>query len=193
MAKGHKTAKKPTIPLNPPIDIPEEEQWRIIRESGILKQAATQPAAKEGSEDDDEYPLAEEIFVATTLFIPLAFFLLLMHILIHFQYGQEPNWGNIVGRMSSGAPILAVFTFYTNRHKGSRRAQFLLWLLALAAGIRLIHLVNYGNWLTNIQQCPAIATVWVLTIIQLELGPAVTSLIGVGLWVWWSGMQILFK
>ncbi|KAA1466199.1 hypothetical protein DENSPDRAFT_830957 [Dentipellis sp. KUC8613] len=193
MAKGRKAAKQPEIPLKRPIDIPEDEQWRIIRETGILNKAASQPAAKESSEQDDEFPLAEEIFIATTLFIPLAFFLLLMHILIHFQYRQEPKWGDIVGRMLSGAPILAAFVFYTNRHKGSRRTQFMLWVLALAAGIRLIYLVNYGNWLMNIQQCPPIATVWVLTIIQLELGPAVTSLVGVGLWVWWSGMQILFK
>ncbi|TFY77294.1 hypothetical protein EWM64_g6718 [Hericium alpestre] len=185
MARSRKTRAKPAAqPDKPLIDIPEEEQWRLIQQTGILNTvtAERQPAEAKADgtgedEDEDEvYPLAEEIFSAVTLIIPISFLLLLMYILVHFQYRQQPDWSLIAGRMASSIPILSVFVFYTNRHKARRRAQFLLFLLAIAAGMRMIWMVNWGNWLKNMQQLPPLGTIWVFAIIELDLGPAVLSL-----------------
>lgn len=40
-------------------------------------------------------------------------------------------------------------------------------------------------------QCPPLATIWVYTIVQLELGPAVLSLGIVGIYVWLRGLRIM--
>jgi len=85
-------------------DIPEDEQWRLINESGVLN--------KVNSAYDGEVPLAEEIFNAITIIIPISFLLLLMEILIHFQYGKHPSLHALVDRMLSGVPILSIFIFY---------------------------------------------------------------------------------
>lgn len=42
------------------------------------------------------------------------------------------------------------------------------------------------------EQCPPLATIWVYTIVQLDLGPAVLGLLGVGAWTWWKGL-VLFR
>ncbi|KAI0269163.1 hypothetical protein BC834DRAFT_820423 [Gloeopeniophorella convolvens] len=184
------------------LEISEEEQWRLIRETGILNKISgseqsftptTSSRTSPASDDDEEYPLAEEIFAATTILIPISFLLLLMYILIHFQYGQEPSYSEIASRMLSSVPILAIFIFYTNRYKHTRWLQASLFVLSVAAGTRMIYQVNYANWLVNMQQCPPLATIWVYTILQLDLGPSVLALASVGLWVWWTGARLVFN
>lgn len=72
----------------PDLQISDEEQWRLIEQSGVLKQVPTSdheptssstPQANRGNDDEEEYPLAEEIFAATTLLIPISFLLLMMY------------------------------------------------------------------------------------------------------------------
>ena len=73
----------------PDLQISEEEQWRLIEQSGVLKKvptsdhatstSSTPQATNHGNDDEEEYPLAEELFAATTLLIPISFLLLLMY------------------------------------------------------------------------------------------------------------------
>jgi len=57
-----------------PVELAEDEQWRLINESGILQKVST----KKEDEEEEDYPLAEEIFSAVTLIIPFSFLLLMM-------------------------------------------------------------------------------------------------------------------
>jgi hypothetical protein len=73
----------------PDLQVSEEEQWRLIEQSGILKKVpaseneptsrSTPQQANQGNDDEEEYPLAEEVFAATTLLIPVSFLLLMMY------------------------------------------------------------------------------------------------------------------
>lgn len=88
MARKRKTATNPRQ-STPDFQISTEEQLRLIEQTGILKKVpdrepransrSTPPRASEENDDDEEYPLAEEIFSATTLLIPMSFLLLLMY------------------------------------------------------------------------------------------------------------------
>lgn len=73
MVHARKPANGQTKPAEPLI--PEDEQWRLVNESGILKKIKDIPP-----EDTDEGlpPLAEEIFNAIVLIMPMSFLLLLM-------------------------------------------------------------------------------------------------------------------
>ncbi|KAH9853809.1 hypothetical protein C2E23DRAFT_776710 [Lenzites betulinus] len=177
------------------IDIPEEEQWRIIKESGILKQAGASTAAQEAAlgGDDEDYeisPLADEVFRALFLAIPMSFMLLLMDILVHYQYGRRPTFLDLRDRLLPGVPIIYVFVFYSNRYKADKRAQAALFWLSCLAGGRLIWLLNRGNWLTVMQQCPPAATAWIFAVVQLNLGPAVLSLVVAGAYTWYKGFTL---
>lgn len=64
---------KSTGSSEPLLQIPEDEQWRIIQESGVLQQAAVAE-----SNEPQVTPLAEEIANASLLITPFSFLLLLM-------------------------------------------------------------------------------------------------------------------
>ena len=74
----------------PGLQIPREELLRLVDQTGILEKvpasdheptASSIPprASQENGDDEEEYPLAEEIFAATTLLIPMSFLLLMMY------------------------------------------------------------------------------------------------------------------
>ena len=105
MAKNRKKAarqeEKPPTPL---LDISEQDQWRIIRESGILQKLPTDTAAQPAAAEEPLLsPLTEEIFAALALIIPHASLLLLFEMYVRFhvypalahsdiQIGTLPVW-----------------------------------------------------------------------------------------------------
>lgn len=64
----------------PLIEIAEEDQWRIIRDSGILQQVKDSQGGENEVAPGEPLlsPLTEEIFSAMTLIIPHCFLLLMM-------------------------------------------------------------------------------------------------------------------
>ena len=90
---NNKKAKKSPKPANEPLlNIPEADQWRIIRESGILQKvnANSQPSSSQATTtaQEEEHllsPFWEEFFAATALIIPFSFLLLMMEMYVnHF-------------------------------------------------------------------------------------------------------------
>lgn len=81
MAKTRKNAAKAS-PDGAHDEIPEEEQWRLVRESGVLGKVAVDADAKVSKslepDHDDTGGLAEEIFGATVIIMPMTFFLIMM-------------------------------------------------------------------------------------------------------------------
>jgi hypothetical protein len=70
-----KNAKK--APSTNPEEIPEEEQWRIINETGLLKQLPNPPRTAQ-VEEEEETPFAEEILNTMLLVVPFTFLLVMM-------------------------------------------------------------------------------------------------------------------
>ncbi|KAI0773844.1 hypothetical protein C8Q74DRAFT_1368392 [Fomes fomentarius] len=182
------------------VDISEEEQWRIINESGILKQVPRDqkpqipiPDAQLSEEEEEEglSPFAEEVFNAMMLIIPMSFMLLMMEILVHYQYGRKPDTRDLLDRMLPGVPIISVFIFYSNRYKQDRRVQSALFCLSLGAGARLAWLMNRGNWLVVMRQSPPLATAWIYAVVQLNLLPAIVSLAIVAAYSWHKGLKLI--
>ena len=65
-------------------EISEEEQWRIIQETGLLRQLSQSKRHDEQAEhdDDEENPFADELFNATLLIIPFSFLLMMMEMYV---------------------------------------------------------------------------------------------------------------
>lgn len=95
MVRQRKPKDPKSIPLAPPsststraapskplIEISEEEQWRLINQSGILKGPALQAIQRPESvpEPEEEPSLGDEIFNAILLIIPFSGILLLMEL-----------------------------------------------------------------------------------------------------------------
>ncbi|KAK7470741.1 hypothetical protein VKT23_002162 [Stygiomarasmius scandens] len=173
----------------PLLDIPEEEQWRIIQQSGILHKISDEDTKIPAPEP---VPLAEEILDAAFYITPLSFLLLLLEILVHNQYGQTLTLQAALDRMVPGVPILSAFIFYTKRYKNHRAVQAFLLVISLLVGTRMVWLLARGSWVVNMRQVPPLGTVWVYTIIQLNLVLAVINLVSVYAFVRWKGLERYF-
>ncbi|KAF9452471.1 hypothetical protein P691DRAFT_804605 [Macrolepiota fuliginosa MF-IS2] len=178
----------------PLVDISEDEQWRLINESGVLRNIPrlnqTTPDSVD-SEDPDNPTFGEEIFNTITYLVPFSFLLILMEILIHYQYKEKATLNNLLDRMISGVPIMSILIFYTLRYKSYRVVQILLFAISILAGCRLIYQINNANWLTNMQQAPPLATIWIYAVFMADLGPAVLALLTIGSFVWWKELNII--
>lgn len=74
---ARKNAKGTKEPPSDQPEISEEEQWRIINETGLLKQMKTSPPTAQ-AEKPEETPFAEEILNAMLLIAPFTFLLIMM-------------------------------------------------------------------------------------------------------------------
>ncbi|KAF9651112.1 hypothetical protein BDM02DRAFT_3111137 [Thelephora ganbajun] len=183
---ARKNAKGTKSPSNQP-EISEQEQWRIINETGLLKQLSNSPRTT--PVEEEEIPFAEEILNAMLLIAPFTFLLVMMDIAVHQQYARKADLKDIRDRLVSALPILSIFIYYTNKHKRNRRVKYLFFIISLVVGPRLIWVVNRAAWRTVMQQAPPLAVLWIYTIFQMDLGPAVLSLIFVGVWFLQSGLR----
>ena len=83
--KNRKPSQVPKTEQEPLVDISEADQWRIIKESGILQQVPRVEPVQNPSQATEEEeqllsPLTEEIFSALSLIIPHSFLLLMMEL-----------------------------------------------------------------------------------------------------------------
>ncbi|KAJ7068186.1 hypothetical protein C8F01DRAFT_1117216 [Mycena amicta] len=172
------TRASPAAPL-----ISQEEQWRLIDQSGVLKKLQTE-------EREEELSLGEEIFNASLVIIPTYFLLVLMDILTYQQYGQGVNLKTILDRATQAVPILSIFIFYSTRYKRDPRMQTLLFLLGTASGSRMLFLLKRSSYLVNMQQTPPLVTLWIYTVVQMDLGLAVSNLVLVAGFCWWKQLNL---
>jgi hypothetical protein len=77
----HRRATSKTPEPSQKLEIPEDEQWRLINETGILKEAIPKPNAPT---IEEETSLAEEMFGTVTLIIPFSFLLLMFDMCVFF-------------------------------------------------------------------------------------------------------------
>lgn len=91
MSNNRKSKLKSPTGQKPLIEIPEEEKWRLIRDSGLLERfkdsdqgpssdssSPTHPVTTGTEEPDGPPPLAEEILNALMIIMPHTFFLIMM-------------------------------------------------------------------------------------------------------------------
>lgn len=64
-----------------PIEMSEEEQWRLINQTGILKQPIPRSNAADIEKEEDS-TLGDEIFSAITLIMPFSFCFLLFEMCV---------------------------------------------------------------------------------------------------------------
>ncbi|KAH8830842.1 hypothetical protein DL96DRAFT_1594518 [Flagelloscypha sp. PMI_526] len=175
MPKKRSSASKKASAQTEEFEIPEDEQRRLIEGSGLLGKLAQIP---EGVLP----PHIEELCYAIYYIIPFSFLLLTMEVLVHYQYGRNPDLAALTNRMLPGVPTL--------RYQRRRATQILFFFVSVGFGSRLIWMINKANWIANMQQGPPLATIWIFAIVVLDLGPACLSLILTGLYVRYAGLKL---
>lgn len=88
MPRNRKSKEKALPEKQDDIEISEAEQWRLINQTGILKQPIPRPNVEDIEKEEDS-SLAEEIFGAITMIIPFSFCFLLFEMYVAVKLGPR--------------------------------------------------------------------------------------------------------
>lgn len=83
---------------------------------------------------------------------------------------------------------LCPLIYLTNRHKSARWMQALMTVGSLFVGAFLLYTLQHSPSLGQMLRAPGLATIWVYLVVQLDLVPAVVSLLVVAAY-WYFGLQ----
>ncbi|KAJ3013488.1 hypothetical protein HKX48_005734 [Thoreauomyces humboldtii] len=171
----------PSVSKNAPlIDLDEEEQWRIVNETGLLhKLKADATAANVRPGTISSFADDEPVFVAIFLAIPLTMLHGLLEFMVHEQYAFTERFtaSHVLRRQVPLAPAIGLLAYATGRLKGHLAAQIAFLVASAAAGCALIAFTSNEPTFGEMLNTPGLAVLWILLVIQMRLSFAVPSLL----------------
>ena len=86
--------------------------------------------------------------------------------------------------------LIALFPliYLTNRHKSKKWVQFVMAVGSALVGSFLLYTLQHTPSLGQMARAPGLATIWIYFVVQLDLIPALVTLILVGLY-WYFGLK----
>ncbi|KAL7421946.1 hypothetical protein Q5752_003718 [Cryptotrichosporon argae] len=160
-------------------------------EAGDGRAGAEDDVEGEGGGEDEGTDGAEwdEFFDSLQLTVPFCFLYLMMDILTNLSYSRHPAWTHYAQNMLTSVPTIGMIIFYSTRYLHLPPVRVLLLATSIAAGTRLIWLVNKAPYLLVMGQAPAVGTLWIITVVQLPLQHVAAALAVVFAWSWWAKMK----
>ncbi|KAJ3191467.1 hypothetical protein HK101_007684 [Irineochytrium annulatum] len=154
------------------LEFDEDEQMRIINETGVLHKLKS---AKELAEEDEPPLVATSILLA----VPLTLFQIVLDYAVHLQYGFEEKF-TLTRVATRGPPFflaMLVIIFVTSKFRNHYLMQALFAITSAAAGCWIVMYSEGFETFGNMLKTPGLACVWVYTVIQMRLDVATASLV----------------
>lgn len=140
-------------------------------------------------DDDPIGPVGDAIFWS----VCLVMFHFTLDVLVYNQYAQEVVWSAIFKRSGTILPILFLL-IYMMRSETARKLGVLRQILFLASavlfGCYLIHAGNNFGYFAVMKQAPPLGTLWVYSVIELDLAFAVASVLIDVAFLLWGGYTV---
>ena len=135
--------------------------------------------------DEPIGPIGNAVFWASSL--GMVHFTL--DVLVYNQYRQTIEWREIVTRSLMILPVLWLLIFTMQSQTASKfplAKQTLFFLIAVGAGCYTIHAANRYGYYAVMKQTPPLGTLWVWSVIEMNLIPAAVS-VGIDVAFLWLG------
>ncbi|KAF1815801.1 hypothetical protein P152DRAFT_197136 [Eremomyces bilateralis CBS 781.70] len=201
--KADKKNMKPTddIPLSHPdwdashrpaktlYDLAEERQALLAKGKPFVNAEGTSDTKNgdwEFMSDDPLGAFGEAIFYTASLSM-LRFTL---DVLVYNQYRQEIVWQEIWFRSLQAFPVLLLATYFLHTPTAKRLKIFrdlLFFVTSVAAGAFMVHSGNKYGYFAVMKRAPPIGTLWVWSVVEMNVGWAAGSLLVVVGYAWWKG------
>ena len=111
-------------------------------------------------------------------------------VIVLSQYNQDVVWREIAGRIARMTPALLAVVWMFHREEVLRwprvRQAFFLGL-SVAAGSYLIYAANEYGYYFVMQRAPPLGTLWVWSVVEMDLAWAVLHVMVVGGFMWSKG------
>ncbi|KAJ3168882.1 hypothetical protein HDU88_001209 [Geranomyces variabilis] len=182
MPKKTTTKASPSVSDHAPLlDISEDEQWRIVNETGLLHKLRADPNAPDAAKASTTpvTPFAEDyVFQSILLTIPLTTLHGFLDYVVHLQYGFQNlfDTSHVLRRQVPLAPALFLFMWLTSRFRARLLAQVAFCIASIVCGCGLIRCSEGEPAFGEMAKAPGLAVLWVYFVVMMRLGPAVASL-----------------
>jgi hypothetical protein len=118
-----------------------------------------------------------------------------LDVLVLSQYAQDISFRPIVGRLVRLTPglFLALWILHSERVNVRRYAvarQVFFFVVAGAAAGYLFYAGNEEGYYYVMRKAPPLGTLWVWSVVELELVWTMVHVVGVAAWVWWKGYGV---
>lgn len=142
----------------------------------------------------------ESMFTSTDSFPPFAtavlygFSLSMLHItldvLVLTQYSQDIIWLDILTRLARMLPALLLLLYFAHlpsvlAWRQTRQAVF--FASSIAAGCYLLYSGNVYGYYFVMKRAPQLGTLWVWSVVEMDVFWAVGHVVVVGAYAWWNG------
>ncbi|KAK3048773.1 hypothetical protein LTR09_009885 [Extremus antarcticus] len=174
--------KKHLLDAGQPFD-PKHTDGLARNESGNILNVGL----NSGNDDDEPIgPVGNAVLWALTL----SMIHFTLDVLVYSQYRQEIEWAEIFKRTGVVLPILFLVVLVMRSSIAVRfqLAQQVFYLgVAVAAGCYTIHAANRYGYYAVMKRCPPLGTLWIWSVIEMDLPWAAAS-VGVDMgFLWWKG------
>jgi hypothetical protein len=145
------------------------EDGRVRDESGNILETGLG-----GPDDQPIGPIGQAVFWA----VCLSMFHFTMDVLTFNQYRQEVQWKPIWSRTATILPILWLMIYITRIDTAKRfpvARQVFFFGVAVAAGCYTIYMGNNFDYYAVMKQAPPLGTLWVWSVIEMQLPYALAS------------------
>ncbi|KAK4051120.1 hypothetical protein OIO90_004861 [Microbotryomycetes sp. JL221] len=173
------TTSSPLVVLSP-----DELEAKVKQQQQQQQQAST---ADHETEGEQPIELWEELANALLWTIPFAFLFTGMDYAVHAQYGQQLDWSKELGRLANVVPSTSICGDYDDKLISPANH------VNLAFGVSLIDITSRDSYLNVMARAPGLGTLWVWTVVKLDLVWALIGLSGVAMTTWYKGQWDAFK
>ncbi|EGG04099.1 uncharacterized protein MELLADRAFT_108727 [Melampsora larici-populina 98AG31] len=184
------------IPMSKPSQTKRDSQKPLLEfakhEIPKLTPESDESSTEEEEEESDTLPLWVDRAFDTFLWtIPFCTIFICLDVAIHAQYGQEVSFNTELKRLVNVAPSLIVlihFTLHSPKHLFTR---FTLFGLSAIGGSYMVFVMNKYSYLLVMKQTPALGTLWIYSVVRMDLIDAVISLVIVAGWCWVKKLSLM--
>jgi hypothetical protein len=121
--------------------------------------------------------------------ISLAALHMTLDVLCLTQYQQDIVWSHILGRLYRLTPalLIVVWIAHTERAKAFGLVRQLGFLAAsVFAGCFIIKTGNEDGYYMVMKQAPPVGTIWVWSVVEMDIIWSVLHIVAVGAYMWWN-------
>ncbi|RYC64803.1 hypothetical protein CHU98_g1396 [Xylaria longipes] len=180
----------------------EETLLNLAQERNLFEQADQHPANRrkkggsagggDGSGDDDDgelSPTADKVMEALLWTVSLAMLHFTLDVLVQHQYAIEISWPQIITRALVAFVVFFAFFYVLHPHDSSPvllpglplrfqdpLRQAIFFVASTISGCYLIDISNNYGYLYIMKRSPPLGCLWIWSVIELNLTPAVLSL-----------------
>ncbi|KAH8600038.1 hypothetical protein B0O99DRAFT_503687 [Bisporella sp. PMI_857] len=204
MARQRKDHKEPKIKLKKADRSGPDPSQQTLVELAEQRSLFKKAEAHNGTGSDDGEALIGRFSEAVLWSFSLSMLHATLDVLVTHQYAVEIVWQDIISRTVQAFPIVLLLFYSLHPHPSPpiflprlspkiqpALHQIFFFVGSVAAGCYLIHVSNKHGYYAVMKQAPPLGTLWIWSVIELDVQWAASSLIFCAVFLRYGGYSFL--